>query len=83
VFPRPLLAWLAKDPRATCRAVRDDANQRVDLHHALRSLAVEPTQRGITASALLYALEDDSRRHEKVLVREAYAFGSDVEPPFP
>ncbi|KAH8069008.1 hypothetical protein JL721_6208 [Aureococcus anophagefferens] len=83
VFPGPLLAWLAKDPRATCRAVRDDANQRVDLHHALRSLAVEPTQRGITASALLYALEDDSRRHEKVLVREAYAFGSDVEPPFP
>jgi len=74
---------LGVTPMGATVAVKRISKAKVRSLHALRSLAVEPTQRGITASALLYALEDDSRRHEKVLVREAYAFGSDVEPPFP
>ena len=76
---RPLVVVLSFGVVGSLRFSRLPSSRRTVLPRC----AVEPTQRGITASALLYALEDDSRRHEKVLVREAYAFGSDVEPPFP
>lgn len=55
VWPRPLLAWLADDAKATSRAVRGDS--RADLVHALRVLSVEPTQRGVAAAGLLATVE--------------------------